>query len=271
MNVQLRTLNGERDRAGAEARSVEMADGKAKMENGMCLAMSGEWPGYEVWRRFCSALHVVGSAGAAKDMHHEDSKARREVGADAVQARSGYYRAFHEQHDTRAAAVLQPFESSSLRGGFPLPSPRLCGSAVSIFLGLQAVAGAAGNPDAPSNNDGSDPLSIGKWLICLGALFWIYNQAREALAAKGPAQVEQPIRTTAEYPFVEKPDFETHKEEIWEVVNGLRRAVSRIEADISAIKALREANGERLAEMARDMKKLSDQISRLAGMMEVRD
>jgi len=129
---------------------------------------------------------------------------------------------------------------------------------------------AEGNTDAQNGNDGSDPLSIGKWLICLGALLWIYNQAREAFAAKVPAQVEQPIRTTAEHPCVEKPDFENHKEEIWEVVNGLRRSISRIEADIAAIKALREANGERLAEMARDMKQLSDQISKLAGIMEGR-
>jgi len=40
--------------------------------------------------------------------------------------------------------------------------------------------------------------------------------------------------------------------------------------DAYLVKALREANGERLAEMARDMKQLSDQISKLAGIMEGR-
>lgn len=67
----------------------------------------------------------------------------------------------------------------------------------------------------------------------------------------------------------QKEALEKHKTEIWEVVNGLRRSVSRIETSVEGIKTLREANGERLDELNAELMELIKEVSKLNERTEV--
>lgn len=78
----------------------------------------------------------------------------------------------------------------------------------------------------------------------------------------------QPLTVTQGHPCVEQPTFEKHVDEIWRVVNGLRLAISRIETVCGENKVLREANADRLIEVAMKQDVMNDKLNQLIGKLE---
>jgi hypothetical protein len=60
-----------------------------------------------------------------------------------------------------------------------------------------------------------------------------------------------------------KAQEERHNRELWEVINGLRGAVASIKTDVGQIKTLREANGDRLDELSRELLQLIKEVATL--------
>lgn len=67
-----------------------------------------------------------------------------------------------------------------------------------------------------------------------------------------------------------KSSTEQQQREIWQVINGLRISISRIEADIAGLRAMREANGERLHEVGEQLAGLVIAVARLGGIVETK-
>lgn len=127
--------------------------------------------------------------------------------------------------------------------------------------------------------------SIG-WLIAAagaavsavgGVLIFLRRESR----MKEPQQERRvhggPVTVRHEEVYVERhehadlrADLDKHKQDIWEVVKGLRTAVSRIETSVAETKVLREANAERLTEMNADVKHLSGLVHKLVGIVETK-
>ncbi|MDR3405131.1 MAG: hypothetical protein P4L99_21735 [Chthoniobacter sp.] len=63
--------------------------------------------------------------------------------------------------------------------------------------------------------------------------------------------------------YADRDDTEKQLKGAWEVINGLRKAVQRIESSVAEIRTLREANGDRLDEVSRELLELIKQVSRL--------
>jgi hypothetical protein len=126
-------------------------------------------------------------------------------------------------------------------------------------------------------------VTIGGAIVGIGTLLGFlakYRSERDAIVRDAVAAAiaqshpkehhvgGQPIGIRTDHPCVPQPDFDGHKKEMWEVVNGLRMAISRIESSIAEIKALREANAARLSEISREFNELTKQVSRMAGALE---
>jgi hypothetical protein len=109
----------------------------------------------------------------------------------------------------------------------------------------------------------------------LAALAVVTAFIRNTAGVKDTQRVElvgQPIEGRHEKQHVERHDHDAFKSEIkaahdslWEVVNGLRLSISSIQANIAAIRAMREANGERLTEIAHQVESLSKSVHTLTG------
>lgn len=78
----------------------------------------------------------------------------------------------------------------------------------------------------------------------------------------------QPIAGTVVHPCVEHPTFDKHVDEIWKVTNGLRLAIARIETVCGENKVLREANADRLIEVASKQDQMNDKLQQLVGGLE---
>lgn len=89
----------------------------------------------------------------------------------------------------------------------------------------------------------------------------------------------QPIGVQESHPCVERPDFEKHKTDVWEVINGIRRDVGEIKSAVSSLQSTREANGQRVSELGEEITGLRDQnhkefgdvskeLGRLSGLVE---
>lgn len=94
----------------------------------------------------------------------------------------------------------------------------------------------------PTNDD------LSKWLVCAAAVALIVERIVALFRGFGGKD------------GVAADSFEKHKAEIWEVVNGLRRAISDLSAKLSSLdgkidtsNALREASKDRLNEIAREV------------------
>ena len=123
----------------------------------------------------------------------------------------------------------------------------------------------------------------GTALVGLGALLTVLGKWRserasivqEAVAAMQAAAHPheqwiggQPIGVRQQHEPVNEPTFLAHTREVWEVINGLRLSLARIETGVAENKVLREANAERLNEVATEVGELGKQVSRLAGAIE---
>jgi hypothetical protein len=118
---------------------------------------------------------------------------------------------------------------------------------------------------AADSDPGSDPLSIGKWLLVLGALLWIANQAMEFWARIIGKQTDGITRSEFDD---HKKETAKHVDDLWKVVKGLRGSVNSIHTDVATIRTLREANGDRLKEIAEKADETSDKVSRILGKLE---
>jgi hypothetical protein len=67
-----------------------------------------------------------------------------------------------------------------------------------------------------------------------------------------------------------KEQEERHNREMWEVINGLRGAVSSIKTDVASIKTAREGNGQRLTEVSEEVREMRDKLNHLVGLIEGR-
>ena len=67
-----------------------------------------------------------------------------------------------------------------------------------------------------------------------------------------------------------KRAIETRLAELWTNVNGLRQSIGRVEAGMQTQGALREANGERIKELSADVKKLSDSVHEMLGLLRAK-
>jgi hypothetical protein len=79
-----------------------------------------------------------------------------------------------------------------------------------------------------------------------------------------------PVEVTVTGGHVTLTDHEKHKTEVWTVINGLRRDIGEIKEDVASIRALREANGERMGELSRDVAELNKTVAHLAGVVEAK-
>ena len=78
----------------------------------------------------------------------------------------------------------------------------------------------------------------------------------------------QPIAGTVVHPCVEKPDFDSHKEEIWSAINEIKDKQSETLSSLSSIETLSAARGERLSEVAMQVTHMDGKLNRLIGMVE---
>jgi hypothetical protein len=114
-----------------------------------------------------------------------------------------------------------------------------------------------------------------EWLVnglaVIGLLIGIAVGIQKLMGRKSPQATHlegQPIGVTAQHPCVDHPTFDRHTDEIWKVVNGLRLALARIETVCGENKVLREANADRLIEVATKLDTTSDAVNRLIGGLE---
>ena len=98
----------------------------------------------------------------------------------------------------------------------------------------------------------------------------ITGRIMSQLADKTPEMqiAKQPIGVRADHPCVDQPVFEAHTKEIWQVVNGLRLSISRMEKNFAADHATRQANGELLRELNSESKSLSREVAGLTALMK---
>jgi hypothetical protein len=128
-------------------------------------------------------------------------------------------------------------------------------------------------------------LGAGEWIItaaaavtAIGAILAFirreanqHEPAPERRVTGGPVEVALLKRCVERHEHDDlKATVARQRAETWEVVNGLRCSVSKIEADIAGLRAQREANGERLTELSGDIKGLSKLVHRLAGIVETK-
>lgn len=73
----------------------------------------------------------------------------------------------------------------------------------------------------------------------------------------------QPLDVRATHECVKRPEMV----EMWEVVNGIRRAVGKIEASTATSEALRKENGIRLGKVEEKLSDVSDTLHEQAGAM----
>lgn len=67
--------------------------------------------------------------------------------------------------------------------------------------------------------------------------------------------------------LVVKTELTQQFAELWKVANGLRKGIGALEANMAAEIALRKANGERMAEVSKEVRDLSEAVHEMLGMM----
>jgi hypothetical protein len=77
-----------------------------------------------------------------------------------------------------------------------------------------------------------------------------------------------PFPTKEVHDFVSKPDFEKHTDDIWEVVNGIRRDITNIKENVAVVRAVREENGTRLEVLSQSVTNLMQRVGELIGQVE---
>jgi uncharacterized protein involved in exopolysaccharide biosynthesis len=125
--------------------------------------------------------------------------------------------------------------------------------AIGWIIGGGAAAGAA----------------VGGLLAFLRRESRVQEPQQERRVHGGPVTIQQVPEYISQQQHDDlKQSIEKDLSEIWKVINGLRKSVAHIEADLSSLSALRVASGERLNEMTGDVKQLSAIVHKLAGIVE---
>lgn len=73
----------------------------------------------------------------------------------------------------------------------------------------------------------------------------------------------QPLDIRAVQELTPKGEFIRHKEEIWQVINGIRSDITKIREHMASIRALREENGNRLERVEEDVKDINRSVGEL--------
>lgn len=111
-------------------------------------------------------------------------------------------------------------------------------------------------------------MSEGDLLIKILGFVILVSQAVTAWAVlSGRSQkreiTPQPFQVQAAHEGVLRPEFDKHVQEIWTVINGIRRDITEIREHIAAIRVLREDNGNRLGQLERDVKSMTGTMGEL--------
>ena len=127
-----------------------------------------------------------------------------------------------------------------------LPDPRDFGAIGWVVVIMAFLIGLAG----------MIPAAIDGWFVMLS------RGRREA------QKIEQPIETQRRHPHVQEPEFKEFKRDIWDVVKGLRAAMSKIEQDVASMRETREANRELLSELNEETIEIGKQVAALSALLK---